>query len=80
MRHACTVNACGVAAQLNARVRTSGIVTKEFKFKGNDFCMYDVGGQRMERRKWVQYFDHANSLIFAATISEYNQVTNSLRH
>lgn len=55
-------------------MRTSGVVSKQFMFQNKLFTMYDVGGQRMERRKWVQYFDHANSLVFVAAISEYNQV------
>ena len=59
---------------LHARVRTSGVVAKEFGFRSLKFQVFDVGGQRCERRKWIQYFDHVTALVFVAAISEYNQV------
>jgi len=35
---------------LSVRVRTTGIVQNEFKIDGNMFQIYDVGGQRNERK------------------------------
>ena len=32
----------------------------------------DVGGQRNERRKWLQCFDNVTSIIFLASLSDYN--------
>ena len=62
---------------LYSRNRTSGIVTERYNIDGTTFEMYDVGGQRNERRKWihcfegkvtylrsVQFFYLRNSLIF----------------
>ena len=60
---------------LRARVRTSGVVAKDFKIKKASFRLYDVGGQRSERRRWLQFFDHVTSIVFIAAISEYDQVT-----
>jgi len=38
------------------------------------FCsVFDVGGQRSERRKWIHFFDDVNAIIFVAAISEYDQ-------
>lgn len=37
---------------LRIRVRTTGIVELEFVIDGNQFKMFDVGGQRNERKKW----------------------------
>ena len=37
---------------LLARVRTSGIVTERYVIDSKSFEMYDVGGQRNERKKW----------------------------
>ena len=36
--------------------------------------MFDVGGQRNERKKWIHCFDQVTAVIFVAAISEYKQV------
>ncbi|VDL75177.1 unnamed protein product, partial [Nippostrongylus brasiliensis] len=36
--------------------------------------VFDVGGQRSERRKWIHCFDNVESIIFITAISEYDQV------
>jgi hypothetical protein len=36
--------------------------------------MFDVGGQRSERRKWIHCFDAVSSIIFCVALSEYDQV------
>lgn len=59
---------------LLARVRTSGIVTEKYVIDGKDFEMYDVGGQRNERKKWIHCFDDVTAVIFVAALSEYDQV------
>ncbi len=58
---------------LYARVRTSGIVTESYVIDGHRFEMYDVGGQRNERRKWIHCFENVTAIIFVAALSEYNQ-------
>lgn len=59
---------------LYARVRTSGIVTERYIIDGTMFEMYDVGGQRNERKKWIHCFDNVTAIIFVAALSEYDQV------
>lgn len=59
---------------LQMRVRTSGIVQEEYIIDGAKFVMYDVGGQRNERKKWIHCFDEVTAVIFVAAISEYDQV------
>lgn len=59
---------------LLARVRTSGIVEETYNIDGVDFVMYDVGGQRNERKKWIHCFENVTAVIFVAAISEYNQM------
>jgi GTPase SAR1 family protein len=59
---------------LRSRVRTTGIVQSDFVIKKINFMMFDVGGQRNERRKWIHAFDNVNAVVFVAALSEYDQV------
>jgi len=69
---------------LHVRVRTTGIAEHKFMIDGNDLRMYDVGGQRSERKKWIYCFERVSVVFFVAAISSYDQVliednsTNSL--
>eukprot|EP00924_Labyrinthula_sp_SR-Ha-C_P005125 maker-scaffold_1-snap-gene-22.61-mRNA-1 protein AED:0.01 eAED:0.01 QI:137/1/1/1/1/1/2/133/370 len=63
-----------VSDVMKARVRTSGIVEENYNIDGVDFVMYDVGGQRNERKKWIHCFDNVTAVIFVGAISEYDQV------
>lgn len=38
------------------------------------FSMFDVGGQRDERRKWIQCFNDVTAIIFVTACSSYNMV------
>ncbi|TRY62764.1 hypothetical protein TCAL_11259 [Tigriopus californicus] len=58
---------------LRTRVKTTTISEMTFVFKNMLFCMYDVGGQRTERRKWIHCFDNVTSVFFLAAISGYDQ-------
>jgi hypothetical protein len=59
---------------LLARTRTTGIVTERYVIDGSNFEMYDVGGQRNERKKWIHCFDDVTAIIFVAALSEYDQM------
>lgn len=64
-----------VSDVLRTRKKTSGIF--DFKFQmgnGLNIHMYDVGGQRSERRKWIHCFDNVTLIIFCVALSEYDQV------
>ncbi|KAG5225425.1 hypothetical protein OIU78_023615 [Salix suchowensis] len=64
---------------LYARARTTGVVEIQFspvgenKKSGEVYRLFDVGGQRNERRKWIHLFEGVTSVIFCAAISEYDQ-------
>jgi len=58
---------------LRSRVRTTGIVQSDFVIKSLNFSMFDVGGQRNERRKWIHCFDNVNAVVFVASLSEFDQ-------
>jgi len=59
---------------LRTRVKTTGIVETEFTIMDSRFRMFDVGGQRSERKKWINCFDDVTAIIFVAALSEYDQV------
>ncbi len=46
----------------------------EFEYKHMVFHMFDVGGQRSERKKWIHCFDNVTSVLFVVAMSEYDQV------
>jgi guanine nucleotide-binding protein G(i) subunit alpha len=58
---------------LRSRVRTTGMVETHFEIDGTKFRMFDVGGQRNERKKWIHCFDAVTAVMFVAAISEYDQ-------
>ena len=55
------------------RVRTTGIVESKFKLEGNGFAVFDVGGQRNERKKWMHCFENVTAVLFVVGISGYDQ-------
>eukprot|EP00052_Salpingoeca_macrocollata_P033999 m.10188 g.10188 ORF g.10188 m.10188 type:complete len:358 (+) comp5818_c0_seq1:69-1142(+) len=59
---------------LRARVRTTGIIETTFRLGDLIYRMFDVGGQRSERRKWIQCFDDVTAVIFVAALSGYDMV------
>jgi GTPase SAR1 family protein len=70
---------------LRCRVLTSGIFETKFVVDKVHFYMFDVGGQRIERRKWIQCFNDVTAIIFVVACSSFNMViredlhTNRLR-
>lgn len=59
---------------LRVRVRTTGILETKFKYENLIYKMIDVGGQRSERRKWLQCFDDVTAIIFVAALSGYDMI------
>uniref|UniRef100_A0A8C4QCK8 Guanine nucleotide-binding protein G(S) subunit alpha n=1 Tax=Eptatretus burgeri TaxID=7764 RepID=A0A8C4QCK8_EPTBU len=57
---------------LRCRVLTSGIFETKFQVDKVNFHMFDVGGQRDERRKWIQCFNDVTAIIFVVASSGYN--------
>ena len=57
---------------LRARVITYGIHETRFRVDNVNFRMMDVGGQRGERRKWIQCFNDVTAIIFV-TASRYTK-------
>ncbi|KAI8643293.1 G-alpha protein subclass III [Parasitella parasitica] len=59
---------------LRARLKTTGITEIQFQLGSLLIHMFDVGGQRSERKKWIHCFDSVTSIIFCVALSEYDQV------
>lgn len=75
---------------LRARRKTFGITETRFSMgqlsyvpvsnlsrrclRGCRIHMFDVGGQRSERKKWIHCFEAVTSIIFCTALSEYDQV------
>jgi len=59
---------------LRTRVKTTGIIETQFTYKDLHFKMFDVGGQRSERKKWIHCFEGVTAIIFCVAMSEYDMV------
>ncbi|TRZ02868.1 hypothetical protein DNTS_026733 [Danionella cerebrum] len=59
---------------LRVRLPTTGINDYSFSVEKITLRIVDVGGQKSERRKWIHCFENVTSLIFLASLSEYDQV------
>ncbi|XP_072450323.1 guanine nucleotide-binding protein subunit alpha-11-like isoform X2 [Chiloscyllium punctatum] len=59
---------------LRVRVPTTGINEYSFNMHTVTLRLVDVGGQKSERRKWIHCFENVISIIFLASLSEYDQV------
>eukprot|EP01125_Pyxidicula_operculata_P013527 TRINITY_DN4490_c0_g2_i1.p1 TRINITY_DN4490_c0_g2~~TRINITY_DN4490_c0_g2_i1.p1 ORF type:complete len:379 (-),score=51.91 TRINITY_DN4490_c0_g2_i1:277-1413(-) len=59
---------------LRAKEKTRGVNEVDLKIGNHKFTIVDVGGQRSERRKWIHCFDDVTSVIFLASLDEYDMV------
>ena len=57
---------------LQSRVQTTGVVETSFKQDNITYRLFDVGGQRSERRKWLHCFDDVKAVLFVAALSGYD--------
>jgi GTPase SAR1 family protein len=74
---------------LRSRVKTTGVIETSFEHRGITYKLFDVGGQRTERRKWISCFDDVTAVIFVTALSGYdltifedqktNRMTESLK-
>jgi len=59
---------------LLVRYRTTGVIEQKFEIKKNIFHVFDVGGQKSERKKWIHCFESVTAVIFVASLSSYDEM------
>ena len=64
---------CDVLPDVMPCSMLDAIGRNRYEIDGSTFEMYDVGGQRNERKKWIHCFDNVTAVIFVAALSEYDQ-------
>lgn len=60
---------------LQTHIRTTGIVDSDVQIppgSGLHFALYDVGGQRNERKKWKFAYEDTELIMFFVSLSEYD--------
>ncbi|EPY52379.1 heterotrimeric G protein alpha-2 subunit Gpa2 [Schizosaccharomyces cryophilus OY26] len=58
---------------LHSRNSTMGISEISFGIDHLQVRMFDVGGQRTERRKWIYCFENVNSIIFCVSLNDFDK-------
>ncbi|KAI8643484.1 guanine nucleotide binding protein, alpha subunit [Parasitella parasitica] len=58
---------------IRCRAKTTGIVETTFHLGPLIYRMFDVGGQRSERKKWIHCFENVTAILFVVAISGYDQ-------
>lgn len=60
---------------LYARFRTTELTETFFELNSTKVQMIDLGGQQLDRKKWIQCFEDVDCVIFGVALSSYNQHT-----
>ncbi|KAG1471746.1 hypothetical protein G6F56_001947 [Rhizopus delemar] len=58
---------------VRCRAKTTGIIETTFHIGPLTYRMFDVGGQRSERKKWIHCFENVTAVLFVVAISGYDQ-------
>ncbi|CAI4222754.1 unnamed protein product [Auanema sp. JU1783] len=54
-------------------VPTVGVQNVVFQANKKSFQLFDIGGQKIDRRKWATMYDGIDAIFFCLAISEYDQ-------
>ncbi|EFP05535.1 hypothetical protein GCK72_018396 [Caenorhabditis remanei] len=57
-----------------AYVPTCGVQNVIFTASNQSFQLFDIGGQKIDRRKWALQYEGIDAIFFCLAISEYDQV------
>ena len=56
---------------LKSRLRTTGVTHQAIEYNKVKFDLFDVGGQRNERKKWIHSFDSVSAVLFVSALNHY---------
>jgi guanine nucleotide-binding protein G(i) subunit alpha len=59
---------------IQTRKKTVGINKIKYSLDNKDYILIDVGGQRNERKKWANALENVASLVFVASLGDFDQV------
>lgn len=57
---------------LRCRNKTTGIIETVFPLADKIYRIFDVGGQRSERKKWIHCFEEVTAVLFIVALSGYD--------
>lgn len=57
---------------LRCRNKTTGIIETTFPIEDRMYRIFDVGGQRSERKKWIHCFEGVTAVLFLVSLSGYD--------
>uniref|UniRef100_A0A8R1HQ48 Uncharacterized protein n=1 Tax=Caenorhabditis japonica TaxID=281687 RepID=A0A8R1HQ48_CAEJA len=57
-------------------VPTCGVQNVVFTTSNQSFQLFDIGGQKIDRRKWATQYEGIDAIFFCLAVSEYDQVMN----
>ncbi|GAW13299.1 hypothetical protein ANO14919_026800 [Xylariales sp. No.14919] len=58
---------------LRTQVTTTGVHQTTLTYQGSQFCVYDVGGERSERKKWVHAYEDVSAVIYPVDTTGYEK-------
>ncbi|KDR66643.1 hypothetical protein GALMADRAFT_232380 [Galerina marginata CBS 339.88] len=58
---------------LRIKKKSVGVTETRFAMGQLSIHLFDMGGTRSERKKWIHCFESVTSIIFCTALSEYNQ-------
>jgi len=58
---------------IRCKARTTGIVEQQVTAEESKMVVYDMGGQRAERRKWLHCRENVSGIVYFSSASAYDQ-------
>ncbi|KAK0735956.1 guanine nucleotide binding protein, alpha subunit [Apiosordaria backusii] len=58
---------------ISSVVQTLGISDYVFDVGKIQYCVYDVGGTRSQRKKWIHAFENVDIILFQAPLGDYDK-------